>query len=109
MADILKFYGLDWMAMSLSLLAVYFLGNKKKSGFVFFILGNTLWLYVGIFLMGSYGIAIGNLVFLFINTRGFFKWKKQKHEQSSFQPTQNKGNGDPKPDRYVPNAAIQQS
>ena len=32
----LKYYTLDWLAMALSLLAVYLLGNKNKYGFISF-------------------------------------------------------------------------
>jgi hypothetical protein len=61
--------------MALSLLAVYLLGNKNRIGFVSFVTANTLWVYLGIALIGSYGIAVGNFVFLIMNVRGFLKWK----------------------------------
>lgn len=64
--------------MVLSLLAVYLLGNKNRNGFISFVLGNSVWIYLGIFMMQSYGIAIGNFVFLVMNTRGYFKWKTPK-------------------------------
>jgi hypothetical protein len=75
METLLKYYGLDWLAMALSLLAVYLLGNKNRIGFVSFVTANTLWVYLGIALIGSYGIAVGNFVFLIMNVRGFLKWK----------------------------------
>lgn len=76
--DILfKYYAIDWLAMLLSLLAVYLLGNKNRIGFISFIMANALWIFLGVFMMQSLGIAIGNFVFLIMNTRGFVKWKKQ--------------------------------
>jgi hypothetical protein len=72
----LKYYALDWLAMALSLLAVYLLGNKNKLGFISFSIANTVWIIVGFFLMNSLGIAIGNIVFLIMNVRGFFSWNK---------------------------------
>jgi hypothetical protein len=36
MIDLLKFYGLDWLAMVLSVIAMVLLGNKVKWGFTFF-------------------------------------------------------------------------
>lgn len=63
--------------MILSLLAVHLLGNKKRNGFVSFVLANATWIGLGIFLMQSYGIAVGNAVFLVMNVRGYFRWKKQ--------------------------------
>jgi hypothetical protein len=73
----LKYYTLDWLAMALSLLAVYLLGNKNKLGFISFSVANTLWVFLGFFLMNSLGIAIGNIVFLIMNNRGFFSWNKK--------------------------------
>jgi hypothetical protein len=72
----LKYYALDWLAMALSLLAVYLLGNKNKLGFISFSIANTVWIIVGFFLMNSLGIAIGNIVFLIMNVRGFLSWNK---------------------------------
>jgi len=74
----LKYYTLDWLAMGLSLLAVYLLGNKNKFGFISFSIANTLWVFLGFFLMNSLGIGIGNIVFLIMNIRGFVSWNKNK-------------------------------
>ncbi|MDL5050678.1 nicotinamide mononucleotide transporter [Oscillatoria amoena NRMC-F 0135] len=76
MEDLLRFYGIDWVAMALSLYAVYLLGNRNKWGFVSFIISNALWVYVG-YLTGSYAIAIGNFVFLLMNSRGYLKWVRE--------------------------------
>jgi len=79
----LKYYTLDWLAMGLSLLAVYLLGNKNKLGFVSFILANLLWTILGFTLINSLGIAIGNIVFFIMNIRGYLSWnKKAQHEKS---------------------------
>jgi hypothetical protein len=79
----LKYYALDWLAMGLSLLAVYLLGNKNKLGFVSFILANLLWTILGFTLINSLGIAIGNLVFLFMNIRGYLSWNKMAQNEKS--------------------------
>jgi len=73
---LLKYYGLDWLAMASSLLAVYLIGNKNRIGFISYILANGLWIYLGIFRMQSFGISIGNMFFLIMNLRGYLKWKK---------------------------------
>jgi hypothetical protein len=75
---VLKYNGLDWLAMTASLLAFYLIGNKNRLGFVSFMLANTLWIYLGIFRMESFGISIGNVFFLIMNFRGFQKWTKIK-------------------------------
>jgi hypothetical protein len=79
MAHLLNYYGLDWLAMSLSLLAVFLLGNKNKYGFVSFVIANAIWVYLGLVMMQSYGIAVGNLIFGIMNTRGFFKWSSSNN------------------------------
>lgn len=73
----LKYYALDWAAMTLSLFAVYLLGNKNKLGFISFSVANAIWVFLGFFLMNSLGIGIGNIVFFIMNVRGFFSWNKQ--------------------------------
>lgn len=75
---LLKYYGLDWLAMAASLLAVYLMGNKNRIGFISYILANVLWIYLGIFRMQSFGISIGNVFFLIMNVRGYLKWKETK-------------------------------
>jgi len=75
----LKYYGLDWLAMASSLLAVYLIGNKNRIGFISYILANAFWIYLGVFKMQSFGISVGNVFFLMMNLRGFLKWKKDKN------------------------------
>jgi hypothetical protein len=78
MIDIFKYYGLDWAAMVLSIIAMVLLGNKVKWGFVCFMLANLTWILLGLILLQSYAIVLGNAVFLITNTRGFIKWNKEK-------------------------------
>jgi hypothetical protein len=73
---VFKYWGLDWTAMSLSLLGVFLLGNKRRLGFIIIAGANIIWVVLGSFLMGSAGIAIGNVVFLIMNIRGYFRWKR---------------------------------
>jgi len=72
------YYGLDWLAVALSLLAVYLLGNHNRWGFATFAAANVLWIALGFTLISSYGIAVGNIIFLMMNTRGFIRWKPAK-------------------------------
>ena len=71
-----KYYGLDWLAMALSLFAVYLIGNKNKLGFISYVTANVIWIYLGIYKMQSYGISICNIFFLVMNLRGFYKWNE---------------------------------
>lgn len=76
MDHLFNYYGLDWLAMSLSLLAVWMLGNKNKFGFLVFVAANAVWVALGLTLIHSYGIVVGNLFFLVSNARGFANWRK---------------------------------
>lgn len=78
MTDIFKYYGLDWLAMMLSVIAMILLGNKVKWGFVAFMFANATWILLGLILLDSYAIVLGNTIFFVTNTRGFLKWSKQK-------------------------------
>jgi hypothetical protein len=71
----LNYYGLDWLAMALSLLALWLIGNKNRMGFAVFVLANLTWIVVGVWLMQSAGIVLGNVVFLAMNVRGYLNWK----------------------------------
>jgi hypothetical protein len=76
MSGLLRFYGLDWLAMVLSTIAVLLLGNRVKWGFVSFMAANVTWILLGAWVLRSPAIVIGNLLFLFTNSRGFIKWNK---------------------------------
>lgn len=80
MNTLFNFYGLDWLAMGLSLLAVWMLGNKNKLGFLVFVAANALWVVLGLALIHSYGIVVGNLFFLVSNARGFVNWWKEERK-----------------------------
>ena len=70
-----EFYGVDWIAMMLTLTAIYMLGNKSRGGFITMMGGNTCWVLLGV-LTGSLGLIAANIVFLIMNLRGFVKWGK---------------------------------
>ena len=83
MENIFAHYGIDWLAMALSLYAAYLLGNKQKLGFIVFAISNVFWVLLGLFFMSSYGMAIGNFAFLLINVRGFIHWNKATFKEQA--------------------------
>lgn len=68
------YYGIDWLASCLSVLMIYFLGNKTRIGFFFGISANLSWLVFAV-MASSPPIFISNSIFLALNTRGLGKWK----------------------------------
>jgi hypothetical protein len=77
MGEFFRYWGLDWLAMTLSLISVYLLGNKNRVGFLVFAASNSTWIFLGLTWMTSLGIAVGNTIFLFMNIRGFVNWRRK--------------------------------
>lgn len=75
MEGIDKYYYIDILAVSLTLLQLYLLGDKNKYGFVSGIGANISWFITGL-LSGSYGMLIGNCILCIVNIRGLIKWKE---------------------------------
>jgi hypothetical protein len=69
----LKYYGIDWLAMALTFVALWLIGNKNKIGFMIMICGNMCWVSIGL-LSESIAMVVANLVFLSMNGRAFWKW-----------------------------------
>ncbi|TQV88180.1 nicotinamide mononucleotide transporter [Aliikangiella coralliicola] len=78
-------YGVDWVAIGSSLLAVYMLGNKNRYGFIVFAISNLVWIFLGLVWMNSVGMAAGNFIFLIMNIRGFINWSKEDSESEIIQ------------------------
>lgn len=74
--DILfRHYATDWIAMTLTLVSLYRLGEGKRDGFVFGLLANISW---GIFgaLVFSVANVLANVIFFALNIRGYRRWKR---------------------------------
>ena len=76
MTDIFQYYGVDWIAMLFTLVAIYQLGNKQRSGFVLMIIGNSFWIGLGVF-TASLALIVANAVFAAMNVRGLWKWSRE--------------------------------
>ena len=44
----MNYYGLDWIGTALGLMSIYYLGRKRKIGFVFRIAASVFWVAFGI-------------------------------------------------------------
>jgi nicotinamide riboside transporter PnuC len=75
----LEYHGIDWLAMALTVVAIYLLGNKQWTGFVLMIGGNLCWIVLGI-LSDSIALMIANAVFVAMNLRGIRKWQNEEAE-----------------------------
>lgn len=80
MDQLLVYCGVDWIAIALSLLAVYMLGNKNQYGFLVFAFSNIMWVFLGFSWMDSVGMAVGNIIFFIVNVRGYYSWVKESKQ-----------------------------
>ncbi len=77
--DFFEYYGVDWLAMVLTLLAIWFIGNKDKKGFYIHIVGNICWIAMGL-MAESLATMLANLAFIVVNIRAIMLWS---HPQES--------------------------
>lgn len=78
-ADLFRYYGLDWLWFSASILAVYLLGNKNKFGFVSMIVSDLTRLGMA-YLTHSSATLIGSLIYLALNVRGWYAWRSAEKD-----------------------------
>lgn len=72
----LNYFGVDWIAMVLTFVAIYLLGNKSRHGFLVMMCGNACWTLVGV-LTSSLAMILANAVFLGMNLRGYVRWAEK--------------------------------
>jgi len=73
---IIKYYGVDWLAMTMTVLSLFLLGKKKKSGFIYGLGANASWFAFGV-LTGSIANLLANIIFAYLNIKGFVNWNKE--------------------------------
>ncbi|QFU75725.1 hypothetical protein EY643_08675 [Halioglobus maricola] len=83
MDSLYQYYFVDWIGMILSLLSVYMLGNKQRSGFLLFAFSNLIFIFLGLTWMESIGMAVGNVVFMILNIRGYLSWVRNSEPETS--------------------------
>jgi nicotinamide riboside transporter PnuC len=71
-----RYQGVDWVGIIFSMLSTYYLGKKRKRGFLLGIVGNLAFVAFG-FMAGSLANVAANGTYLFLNARGWWKWKEE--------------------------------
>jgi hypothetical protein len=74
-----QYDGIDLPATAVTFVGIWLLGNKHKAGFLCTILGNLLWLIIGLRIRSS-GLLIANLGLAVLNMRGYRKWGRASRE-----------------------------
>lgn len=72
---LLRYYGVDWLAMLLTFLMLYSLGKKRRVGFLYGLGANVSWFTFGI-MAGSVANSIANAALAALNIRGYRYWRK---------------------------------
>ena len=71
---LLKYHGIDWIAIIMTFLTLYYLGEKRRFGFIFGIVASIAWLIFGV-LVDSIANIIANVIFIALNLRGYLNWQ----------------------------------
>ena len=73
---LLKFYGLDWIGMSMSFYGTYLITKRDRMGFVYCIMscisGGTV-----SYLADVPSYVVCNLIFFAINIKGYWSWRNE--------------------------------
>lgn len=74
-----SYYGIDIVSAILTILGIYFLGNKNRLGFALSVFASIGGVACSI-MMKSISYAIIDAIVVFLNLRGFIKWGKNDSE-----------------------------
>jgi len=75
MSYITGYWGVDWVAVVATLVGIYLLGERNRTGFILAIIGNFAWFAFGI-MSKSGANLLANVLFFALNLRGYYKWKQ---------------------------------
>jgi hypothetical protein len=67
------YYGLDWIAMGFTFFSMYWIGERRRIGFVAGMVGNVFWFGFGL-IADSPATLVANLIIFGLNARGYWKW-----------------------------------
>jgi nicotinamide riboside transporter PnuC len=72
----MKYYGLDWIGTVLGLMSIYYLGRKRKIGFILRIVASVFWVAFGIVAGTTAGI-VANVAVILLSVSGLRQWKRE--------------------------------
>ena len=74
-SDISQYYYSDWIGFVMTVLWIYYAGEKKRIGFIFAIIGSIAWMIFG-YLTQSIASMVANATFIALNIQAYRKWKR---------------------------------
>lgn len=63
-----------YLAFILALIGLILIGQKNRTGFLFFVISCSLWTIVGIS-TAVYGLVLQNLIFIVLNLYYYITWR----------------------------------
>ena len=70
----LNYYGIDYLAAICAIIGMFYIGEKKRIGFVLYMMATSLGLIFA-FLAKSPPLIVTNVIMFGMNLRGFIRWK----------------------------------
>lgn len=77
MTDIVlpTYYGVDWVAMALTFWSMYWIGERRRGGFLIGMVGNLFWFAFG-YMVDSQATLLANAALFWLNARGYARWHR---------------------------------
>lgn len=75
--NLLNYYGLDWLSVSLGLYGMWLLGKKRKISFLFTAVGMLVAFFVSI-LAAQFGFVVANVIMFVIALRNYWLWSQEE-------------------------------
>jgi hypothetical protein len=74
---IVRYYGIDWIALALNAVAAYLLGKKQRAGWFLGGGANIAWIVFGI-LAHSVATVVACSIFVALNVKGWWNWRAEQ-------------------------------
>lgn len=74
-----QYYSLDFVAIICMFVSIWLLGNRRREGFIFGMIGTLCFIAFNALVFSIPGM-VGNLVLLWLNIRGWQRWVTTRGE-----------------------------
>ena len=89
---IVRYYGIDWIALVLNAVAIYLLGRKQRAGWSLGVGANLAWIVFGI-LAHSVATVAACSIFVALNVKGWWNWRAEPAPNRTSGGTDRRGDG----------------
>ena len=75
----MNYYGLDWLGTVVGLTSIYYLGQRRRVGFVLRIIASLFWVAFAV-VAGTVAGVIANLAVILLSLNGMKEWKRAEKD-----------------------------